>query len=200
VRAFAVLLVLCASVAQAQGPDLRSVLAEFAKVEALSAKFHEEKTMSLLATPIKSDGTMHYQKPRKLVRHGNKASVLLDGNKLRFGDAKNSQSMDITSQPALRVLVDTFVSVLGGDLAALERVAIVTIEAQGAGYRIHVTPKDDKVKHLVKAISFDGEGAKLTRMELLDSNGDTTVTTFSALTLRKPFSAAEQKQLFRIGG
>jgi outer membrane lipoprotein-sorting protein len=198
VRAFAVLLVLFASVAHAQ--DAKSVLAEFAKVEALSAKFHEEKTMSLLARPIASDGTMHYQKPRKLVRHSNKASVLLDGNKLTFGDAKSSQSMDLASQPALRVLVDTFVSVLAGDLAALERVASVTLEAQGAGYRIHVTPKDAKVKRLVKAMSFDGQGAKLTRMELLDANGDTTVTTFSALTLRKPFSPAEQKQLFRIGG
>ncbi|MET0287522.1 MAG: outer membrane lipoprotein carrier protein LolA [Polyangiales bacterium] len=199
-RLLAITLWLFASVAQAEAPTLASVLAEFAKVEALSAKFHEEKTMSLLATPIKLDGTMHYQKPRKLVRHANKASMLLDGNKLSFGDAKSSQSMDIASQPALRVLVDTYVSVLGGDLAALQRVATVTLEAQGAGYRIHVTPKDDKVKRLVKEMSFDGVGAKLTRMELLDANGDTTVTTFSALTLRKPFSAAEQKQLFRIGG
>ncbi|HEX5660239.1 MAG TPA: outer membrane lipoprotein carrier protein LolA [Polyangiales bacterium] len=197
-RVLAIALVFVASVAHAQ--DVKGVLAEFAQVEALSAKFHEEKTMSLLATPIRSDGTLHYQKPRKLVRHANKASMLLDGSKLSFGDAKNSQTMDLSSQPALRVLIDTFVSVLGGDLAALERVATVRVEPQGAGYRIHVTPKDDKVKRLVKAMSFDGEGAKLTRMELLDANGDTTVTTFSALTLRKPFTSAEQKQLFRIGG
>jgi outer membrane lipoprotein-sorting protein len=200
VRVLAVVLLWLTSVAHAQAPSLAGVLAEFAKVEALSAKFHEQKTMSLLARPIESDGTLHYQKPRKLVRHSNKASVLLDGDKLTFGDATSSQSMDLSSQPALRVLVDTYVSVLAGDLAALERVATVTLEAQGPGYRIHVTPKDAKVKRLVKAMSFDGEGAKLTRMELLDANGDTTVTTFRALTLRKRFSAAEQKQLFRVGG
>ncbi len=197
---WAIALLFSVSVAHAQAATLEGVLAEFAKVEALSAKFHEEKTMSLLAMPIKSDGTMHYQKPRKLVRHSNQVSMLLDGNKLSFGDAKSSQSMDITAQPALRVLVDTYVSVLGGDLAALQKVATVTLEAQGTGYRIHVAPKDVKVKQLVKEMSFDGQGAKLTRMLLLDGNGDTTVTTFSALTLRRSFSAAEQKQLFRIGG
>ncbi|HEY6876446.1 MAG TPA: LolA-related protein, partial [Polyangiales bacterium] len=99
-----------------------------------------------------------------------------------------------------RVLVDTFVSVLAGDLAALERVATVTLEPRGDGYRIQVSPKDDKVKRLVRAMSFDGRGANLSRMELLDANGDTTITTFSALELRKPFSAAEQKKLFRVGG
>lgn len=201
-RALAYLLglVLCASAVHADAPELGSVLAQLAEVDALSARYHEEKTMSLLSTPLVSDGTLHYQKPRKLVRHAKGASVLLDGNKLSFGDAHSSQSMDVSAQPALRVLVDTFVSVLAGDRAALERIAMVSIEAHGAGYRIHVRPKDGKVKQLVRSISFDGEGAKLSRMELLDANGDTTVTTFSALTLRKPFSAGEQKRLFRLGG
>jgi outer membrane lipoprotein-sorting protein len=201
-RLWAIAIVLFASVAQA-APSLEGVLAELAKVEALSAHFHEEKRMALLATPLSSDGALHYQKPRMLVRHTDKphaATVLLHGDKLSFGDAKHSESLDLASQPSLRVLVDTFVSVLAGDLAALQRVATVTIEAHGSGYRIVVVPKDDKVKRLVKSMSFDGEGARLSRMELLDANGDTTVTTFSALELRKPFSAAEQKRLFRVGG
>jgi outer membrane lipoprotein-sorting protein len=188
-------------VAQA-ADDLPSVLGQLAKVEALSVRFHEEKTMALLATPLASDGTLHYQKPRMLVRHTGKphaSSVLLIGEKLSFGDNAHSQSMDLSSQPALRVLVDTFVSVLGGDLASLQKVATVSLERRTTGYRIRIVPRDDKVKRLVRAMTFDGEGANLSRMELLDANGDTTVTTFSAVELRKPFSAAEQKRLFRVG-
>jgi len=97
-------------------------------------------------------------------------------------------------------LVDTFVSVLAGDREALERVATVTLEPQPDGaYRIRVTPKDDKVKRLVQTMTFDGKGALLSRMELLDASGDTTITSFQDVVLRKPFSAAERARLFRLG-
>ncbi|MDB4987756.1 MAG: putative transrane protein [Myxococcaceae bacterium] len=187
----------------ARAVDVRSVLAQFAKIEALSAKFHEEKRMALLAQPLSSDGTLHYAKPRLLARHTERphpASVLLRGETLSFGDSKHEERIELSAQPALRVLVDTFVSVLAGDLAALERVADVSVEASAnGGYRIRVLPKDDKVKRLVRSMSFDGQGATLSRMELLDANGDTTVTTFSDVQRRASFSAAEQARIFRIG-
>lgn len=189
--------------AKPAAPSLEAVLDQLAGIEALSARFREEKRMSLLAAPLVSEGRLLYQKPRLLARHTDKprkASLVLKDDTLRFGSTKEEQSIALSSQPALRVLVDTFVSVLGGDRAALERVATVTIEPrEPGGYRIRVTPKDDKVKRLVQAMTFDGKGATLARMELVDASGDTTVTTFSDVVTRKPFSEAERARLFRIG-
>jgi outer membrane lipoprotein-sorting protein len=180
------------------------VLAQFAKTEALSARFHEEKRMALLAQPLTSQGVLYYEKPRTLARHTEKprkSSLLLRGDTLSFGDAAKSESLDLSSQPALRVLVDTFVSVLAGDLAALARVAELAIEPlPNQGFRIRVTPKDDKVKRLVRTMVFEGQGAQLSRMELLDANGDLTLTTFSEVNLHKPFTAAERARYFRVGG
>jgi outer membrane lipoprotein-sorting protein len=183
--------------------EVAAVLAQLAKTEALSAHFHEEKRMALLAQPMNSEGTLYYAKPRLLARHTDKprkSSLLLKGETLSFGDQAHSESIELSAQPSLRVLVDTFVSVLGGDLSALTRVAEVTAEAlPNRGFRIHVTPRDAKVKRLVRSMSFEGQGALLSRMELLDANGDTTVTTFRDVTLRKAFSPAEQARLFKIG-
>lgn len=183
--------------------ELSAVLASFAKTEALSARFHEEKRMALLAQPMLSEGTLYYAKPRLLARHTDKprkSSLLLRGETLSFGDKERSESIQLSAQPSLRVLVDTFVSVLGGDMAALTRVADVRAEAlPNNGFRIRVLPKDEKVKRLVRSMSFEGQGALLTRMELLDANGDTTLTTFRDVTPRKAFSAAEQARLFKIG-
>ncbi|MDB4974891.1 MAG: putative transrane protein [Myxococcaceae bacterium] len=187
----------------ASAVDLAGVLAQFAKIEALSAKFHEEKHMALLSQPLSSDGTLHYAKPRLLARHTappHASSVLLRGETLSFGDDKHQESIELSAPPALRVLVDTFVSVLSGDLAALSRAAELSVESMAGGaFRIRVRPLDDKVKRLVRSMSFEGKGALLSRMELLDANGDTTVTTFSEVTLHKPYSAAEQARIFRIG-
>ncbi|MET0341511.1 MAG: outer membrane lipoprotein carrier protein LolA [Polyangiales bacterium] len=192
-----------AAAAPSAAPTLDAVLGKLAAIAALSARFREEKRMSLLAAPLVSEGRLLYQKPRLLARHTDKprkASLLLKGDTLSFGGDKEEQSISLSSQPSLRVLVDTFVSVLAGDRAALERVATVTVEARDdGGYRIHLTPKDDKVKRLVKAMTFDGKGAALARMELIDASGDTTVTTFSDVAPRKVFSDAERARLFRIG-
>jgi outer membrane lipoprotein-sorting protein len=188
----------------AQAPlEVSEVLARLAKTDALSAHFHEDKRMALLAQPLRSEGTLYYEKPRLLARHTDKphkASLLLRGDTLSFGDQQHSESIELSAQPALRVLVDTFVSVLAGDLAALTRVADLAIEAlPERGFRIRVTPKDERVLRLVRSMSFEGQGALLSRMELLDANGDSTVTTFSEVQLRKAFSAAERARFFKIG-
>jgi outer membrane lipoprotein-sorting protein len=183
-------------------PELSEVLAKLAQIEALSAHFREEKRMPLLAEPMISEGTLHYAKPRLLVRHTEKPrkqSVLLRGDTLSFGDGSESQRISLSSQPALRVLVDTIVSVLAGDRAALEQAASVSIAPHEGGYRIKVVPKDAKMKRLVQVMSFDGKGAMLTRMEILDASGDTAVTTFSGVSVRKAFSEAERARLFRVG-
>jgi outer membrane lipoprotein-sorting protein len=193
-----------ANVSPGEAPlAVSEVLARLAKTDALTAHFHEDKRMALLAQPLRSEGTLYYEKPRLLARHTDKphkSSLLLRGETLSFGDPQHSESIELSAQPALRVLVDTFVSVLAGDLAALTRVAEVTVEAlPEQGFRIRVTPKDQQVKRLVRAMSFEGQGALLSRMELLDTNGDTTLTTFSDVKLHKPFSAAERARFFKIG-
>ena len=193
--------------AQAQGSQqvlLEDLLARFAKVQSLKAHFQEEKHMALLAVPLRSQGTLVYAKPRLLARHTTspqKSSLVLRGEKLSFGDAKHQESMELSAQPAVRVLVDTFVSVLAGDGAALTKLATLEVEALPEGaFQIRVTPKDPGVLKIVRSMSFAGKGAELTRMELLDANGDRTVTTFSELKLGDKLSEAEVARVFRIGG
>ncbi|MFT3921053.1 MAG: outer membrane lipoprotein carrier protein LolA [Myxococcales bacterium] len=183
---------------------LDDLLARFAKVQSLKAQFKEEKYMALLAVPLRSQGTLYYAKPRLLARHTHspqKSSLVLRGDKLSFGDAKHQESMELASQPAVRVLVDTFVSVLSGDGAALAKLATLEVEelAEGA-FQIKVTPKDPGVLKIVRSMSFTGKGAELSKMELLDANGDRTVTTFSELQLGQKLSDAEVARVFRIGG
>jgi outer membrane lipoprotein-sorting protein len=201
--ALALALLVSGSTARAQAPELAALLATFAKTEALSAHFREEKTMALLSVPLVSEGELHYEKPRKLARHTlspGKSSLVLLGEQLTFGDAQHEETMGVNAHPALRVLVDTFVSVLAGDQRALSAMADVRLEKLGTkGFRIHVTPRDPAVLKLVRSMSFEGEGTNLTGMQLLDANGDLSVTTFSNVRTRARFSADEARRLFRVG-
>jgi outer membrane lipoprotein-sorting protein len=197
------LALLLALPARADEPTLSSVLSGFASVNALSVKFREEKHMALLAVPLVSEGDIYYERPRRLARHTRTpaaSSVVLEGQSLSFGDGQHKESMGVDAHPAVRVLVDTFVSVLSGDQTALLKMADVKLEKVGArGFRILVTPKEPNVLKLVRSMAFEGEGSTLTRMELLDANGDRSITTFSNLKAQARFSPDEAKRLFRVG-
>jgi outer membrane lipoprotein-sorting protein len=206
-RALLALCTLCWLCLPARAEDapraLDALLAKLAKVDGLSAHFREEKRLSLVAVPLVSEGMLYYQKPRLLARHTltpAKSSVLLEGDLVRFSDGTRSESMGLDSQPALRLLVDTIVSVLAGDKAALGRLAQPSYEARGQdGWRIKVVPKDPKLLRIVRALSFEGKGAELTNMELVDGHGDVTATTFSQVRFGR-LPAAEAKRVFRVEG
>ncbi len=193
--------------AQANGnadSALAVLLGKLRAVEAVSAHFREEKRIALLAMPLISEGDVYYQKPRSLVRHTRKplaSSVLLEGDKLSFGDKSHVESASIAGQPALSVLADAFIGVLSGDKAALERAAKLTLETRaGDGWRIVATPTRDPLLKLVRLMEFEGVGATVLRMRLVDANGDETLTVFSSVVLRKSFDSPERARLFRIGG
>ena len=175
-----------------------------AKVEGLVSDFLEEKRLSLVAVPLVSEGRIYYQKqPRQLARHTvkpNKTSVLLTGNVVQFGDHKRTETISLDAQPAVRVLVDTFASVLAGDLAALTKLAKVTHEAPPkSAWRIHIVPKDAKLLRIVRSMSFEGKEAELSKMDMVDGHGDVTATTFKNTRFGK-LSPAQAKSAFRIGG
>jgi outer membrane lipoprotein-sorting protein len=182
--------------------SLDALLAKLAKVEGLSAHFREEKRLSLVAVPLVSEGTIHYQKPRKLARHTLKpspSSVLLTGDVVRFADAARSETIGLETQPALRMLIDTFVGVLAGDKAALVRFSELSLEDRGpAGWRIKLVPKDPKLLRIVRALAFEGKDTELSAMELVDGHGDVTRTTFSDVRFGR-LPEAEAKRAFRLG-
>lgn len=191
--------------ADAEASDaLSTLLAKLSRVEAVSAHFREEKRMALLSVPLVSEGDIYYQKPRALVRHTRKpmtSSLLLEGSTLKFGDKAHVETASLTAQPAISILVDAFMGVLSGDKAALEREARVTLESRPSdGWRILVTPNRDPLQKLVRSMEFEGAGSTVSRMRLVDANGDETVTTFTDVRLRGAFDAAERARLFRIGG
>jgi outer membrane lipoprotein-sorting protein len=182
--------------------ELDSLLQKLAQVGALSAHFREEKRILLLAAPLVNEGTLYYQKPRKLARHTDtphRASMLLEDNVLSFGDGTRTERLALDTHPAVGALVDTFISLLGGDRTGLARIADLTLEKPAeVGWRVRVKPKEAKVRAIVREMVFEGVEAQVSKIEFLDANGDTTVTTFSQLSLQARFSPAEAARIFRI--
>jgi hypothetical protein len=185
---------------------LDALLGRFRAIPGLWARYREEKRIALLAAPIVSEGTVHYAPPQKIARHTRTPSpshVLLDGSALRFGDATGVQQIDVGSSPVVRALVESFLDVLAGDRAALERTFAVGFHAddgdkRGARWRLVLTPLAPALLRVVTEIAFEGQGVVVSKMHIREASGDDGVTTFYDVDTAHRYSPEEAARTFRV--
>ena len=181
---------------------LDALIASFAAMPGLAARFREEKQLSLLQVPLVSEGVLYFAPPDRLVRHVEKpapSTLLLRGDELVLGTAADQHAIDLSSQPAVRSFVDAFRLVLAGDLAQLRALYDIQFHAAGAsGWQIQLAPRDERLAGVIRSIEVAGSGAELREVRVVQTSGDATTTRFRDVDRNRHFSAAELEALFRI--
>lgn len=178
-----------------------SLLARFHQVKGLEARFREEKRMALLKAPLVSEGTIHFAAPDRLARHTTspvESILLIDAKDLRFGDANHSESLPIDSSPALRLFVDSFLKILTGDRAGLEKLFVIQLEASGESWKMRLKPRVEPMTGILDALVLEGNGLILHRMVLAESSGDSTTTVFTKVELDRSHAPDELEKIFRM--
>lgn len=197
------LLLLVTPAVARDAPSLETLVASFAAMPGLSARFREEKQLSLLQAPLVSEGTLAFAPPDQLVRHVEKpapSTLLLRGSELVMGTASDQRAIDLSTQPAVRSFVDAFRLVLAGDLPQLRTLYEIAFRATdaGGGWQIALTPRDAQLAAAIRTIEVAGSDLELHSVRVVQVNGDSTATRFHDVDRNRRFSAAERDALFRI--
>ncbi|MFW5925229.1 MAG: LolA family protein [Myxococcota bacterium] len=185
--------------------SLSELLQRFRGIEGLGARFVEEKHISLLSAPLRTKGTLHYDREHEaLARHTtrpSKSSVVVVDGEVRFGDTRSSRSVQVDRNPVARALVTTFLHVLRGDGKALEREFEVKFEpaSDERGWRLTMAPRDAAVRRIFRRMRLEGRGARLTSLAILESNGDRTEMRFEGVDLERRYGEAERERVFSLG-
>jgi len=191
-----------AAVEPSQVPaSVDALLAELARVPSLRAHFREEKRMKLLRQPLVSEGTLAFARPNwvlRLTESPEPAALLLRDGTLTLQDPGGRRVLQLDASPLLRGFVECFAYVLSGERAALERHYVIAFEARSDGWALRLTPRDPRLLRMVKQLSFVGQGARVTHMELLEASGDVTAMEFSQVELGPALSPAEKQRLFAL--
>lgn len=190
------LLVATGVVRVARATPLDDALADVAKARAklttLQGPFVQERTISLLASKVKSTGKLHLVRPDRLrweLDPPDAATywVLPDGlaYKTKAGKGKVQKG---AQGPLGGVLADLLV-LLGGDLALLKgRYDLELVKRDASGTVIHAAPKDKSLAKTTKRIEL-GLGADLAilqRVVLVEAGDDRSEITFGALIRNAP--------------
>jgi hypothetical protein len=185
-------------------PDLQSLARRFAEMPGLSARFEEEKHLSLLRAPLKSEGTLYYARPDLIARKTERpaaSSWVLQGETLSIRGPDGARTLDLASAPGLQPFIEALRALLRGDLSALERsfeIAFDSPDAASGPWRIRLTPREAPLRDAVAAIEIEGEGEILSSFRVREVGGDETVERFTQVDPLRSFSEAERTRIFDV--
>lgn len=190
------------SPARAQGTELDALLASFRGMTGLSARFVEEKTIALLATPIRSEGEIHFAAPGTLMRRvtaPTTSAALIERGRLTMVANGQRQEIDLTSNAVVGGFISSFADVLAGDRTALERTYRITYaRLDGGDWKLTLRPKGAPLNQFLTEMEMIGNGRSVKTMRMVEVSGDVTLTTFRDVRLDRRFSDVERRQIFRL--
>jgi len=195
---------------QASRPkDAAALFTMFGKLRGMSASYTEKKHLSLLAVPLTSSGKLHFlaegkAKKGHLVRSvekPEKSKLTITEAELRMADANGTEVIDLRQSDRVRLFVTSLMRIFQGDRAALQKhyqVRYVLDAKHATRWQLELTPKKEPLDKILKRLALFGDGQAVTRIELVEPNGDRTVTTIDKVDPKRTFTASEKLSIFGI--
>jgi outer membrane lipoprotein-sorting protein len=184
-------------------PTLEAFMEGMAATPGVVARFREVKELSLLSEPLESKGMLYFVPPDRLARvttEPSRSRLVIDGDQVAFRDEAGGEVVDLSENAVAREFVANFIVLFNGDLDALRERYTPTLRMDGERWTLVLVPRQERLARVVERITLSGEGRLLDRMELLESDGDRTTTTFEATEIDRRFSAEELRRIFSVPG
>lgn len=189
---------------QPRPKDAKALFGLFAKMDGLEVTFEEEKHLQLLFEPLKSSGKLYFIRPGRLTRVVEKPKeqvVRIGPKKLTIHSGDDEEVVDLRQNKAVRAFVTSLVRVFSGDadgLAKFYDVEYVPSKKDERDWTLKLVPEEKALKTMVDTIRIEGRGTVVTRIEIVEPNGDRTVTKVTASNARREFTDEEREKLFGL--
>jgi len=146
--------------------------------------YTETRRSSLLKEPLVTTGELRFRPPAALertVKTPFEERYVIEGDRLtieRPGSGAG-RTLSLASQPLLANLVETIRALLRGDLPALERLYRIELAGSRNDWVLTLLPSDPAMVDFVASVRVSGHAGALDEMEVVEPNGDRTVTRFT---------------------
>lgn len=186
----ALALLLISSLAQAF--DLQQLSAQLAKPEVIHGQFVQEKHLRALPQPLISKGSFVLAKNHGLLwllKTPLQQDYRISAKGIARRDGAGWQLLPNKSAGAEQNRL--FLAVLQGDSSGLQRDFELALSGDAQRWQLTLTPRSLLLQQVFKQINIDG-GALVQAIELLETQGDSTVLRMQDSTADQPLSDAEQ--------
>ena len=191
VKSLSVLALLTMS-ALANALDLQQLSEQLAKPDVIHGQFIQEKHLRALPQPLISKGSFVLAKNHGLLwllKTPLQQDYRISANGIARRDDNGWQMLPNKSAGAEQNRL--FLAVLQGDSSGLQRDFELALSGDAQQWKLTLTPRSLLLKQVFKQINIDG-GALVQTIELLETQGDSTVLRMQDSTAGQPLSDTEQ--------
>ncbi|WP_053214754.1 outer membrane lipoprotein carrier protein LolA [Pseudomonas sp. Q12-87] len=185
-------LLLCGLVPLAQAFDLQQLSDQLARPEVIHGQFIQEKHLRALPQPLTSKGRFVLAKNHGLLwllQTPLQQDYRITAQGIARRDGSAWQMLPNKSAGAEQNRL--FLAVLQGDSSGLQRDFELSLAGEPQQWKLTLTPRSVLLKQVFNQINIDG-GELVQRIELLETQGDSTVLRMQDATRAQPLSEAEQ--------
>jgi len=172
--------------------DLQQLSDQLAKPSVIHGNFIQEKHLRALPQPLTSKGTFVLAKDHGLLwllRTPLQQDYRINAQGISRRDANGWQPLPNKSAGAEQNRL--FLAVLQGDSSGLQRDFELQLQGEANQWKLTLTPRSMLLKQVFTQINIDG-GGLVQKIELLETQGDSTVLRMQDSTSSQPLSDAEQ--------
>ena len=172
--------------------DLQQLSEQLAKPHVIHGDFIQEKHLRALPKPLTSTGTFVLAKDHGLLWQL-KTPLQQDYRITALGIARRNANawQMLPGKSAGAEQNRLFLAVLQGDSSGLQRDFDLQLQGESAHWTLTLTPRSLLLKHVFKQINIDG-GELVQRIELQETQGDSTLLKMQNSVSNQPLSDAEQ--------
>lgn len=179
--------------------DNQAVLSQIEKANAtitsIKGKFAQTKTIAANGKQIKSDGTLYISGSDKMAMHYNAPStdlLIINGERFYMIRGKKKNDFNTTKNKAMRSLRNTLLYCVHGKPAQLaeENNANISVSKETEDFIVTLTSQKKTARGYKKIIlNYDSQSHLLTRMEMIEWGGNSTVYEISGIKKNDTFPA-----------
>ncbi|WP_273829302.1 outer membrane lipoprotein carrier protein LolA [Pseudomonas sp. SBT1-2] len=185
-------LVLLGTPGLANAFDLQQLSDQLARPEVIHGSFVQEKHLRALPQPLTSKGSFVLAKSHGLLwllKTPLQQDYRITGKGIARRDGSGWQMLPNKSAGAEQNRL--FLAVLQGDSSGLQRDFELALAGDAKAWKLTLTPRSLLLKQVFNQINIDG-GELVQRIELLETQGDSTVLEMHDSISNQPLSDAEQ--------
>ena len=191
-KRLSVWLLLCCLAPLAQAFDLQQLSDQLARPEVIHGQFIQEKHLRALPQPLTSKGRFVLAKNHGLLwllQTPLQQDYRITAQGIARRDGNAWQMLPNKSAGAEQNRL--FLAVLQGDSTGLQRDFELSLSGEPQQWKLTLTPRSVLLKQVFNQINIDG-GELVQRIELLETQGDSTVLRMQDSDSAQPLSEAEQ--------
>ncbi len=158
--------------------DVPQLMELMAQVTSRQDTFTETKTVAMLTRPLVLTGTLSYARPDRVEKHvltPYEEHVVVHGDQLTLANREGTKRVGVKSHPLIWSFVEAIRASLAGDVATLRRFYHVKLEGTQKQWILTLRPLDQQAAEYLTSIRLNGDGNRLTAVEIQEAGGDHSV-------------------------